>query len=141
MDNQQKLGVTIIVKRGDKILLGKRKNNYKAGYYGCPGGRLESDETILECAKRELMEETDLGDGQIRYIGFVREVQDDELSFIHFTFIYEIGSHEDPSVVEPDKCEEWEWHSLDELPGRILPGHMLGIQLLKEPSRPYLDLI
>ena len=42
-----------------KILLSKRKNTgYKDGEYELPGGHLEENETIQECAIRETIEET-----------------------------------------------------------------------------------
>ncbi len=125
------IGVAIIVfdKTKRKILLGKRKNAYKAGLYGLPGGRVELEESIEQTVRRELKEETNLEDQQITYLGVVRELQI-TYNFIHF----------DGEVVnqEPEKCEGWEWFKLDKIPEKILPAHLAAIDLFRNPNSPSL---
>jgi 8-oxo-dGTP diphosphatase len=60
--SEKNIGVTIIVINPvtKKTLIGKRKNAYKAGYWGFPGGRVNLGETLVHAARRELKEETDL---------------------------------------------------------------------------------
>lgn len=48
---------TILVNEKGQILLGKRTDNH---YWGYPGGAIEIDENVEDCAKRELFEETGL---------------------------------------------------------------------------------
>ncbi|MCR5755901.1 MAG: NUDIX domain-containing protein, partial [Acetatifactor sp.] len=49
---------SVIIENGKgQVLLGKRTDNHMWGY---SGGSIEIDETVEECAKRELMEETGL---------------------------------------------------------------------------------
>lgn len=50
-------GSVIIENKKGEILLGKRTDNHKWGY---AGGSIELNETVEECAKRELFEETGL---------------------------------------------------------------------------------
>ena len=50
-------GSVIIENEKGEILLGKRTDNHKWGY---AGGSIELNETVEECAKRELFEETGL---------------------------------------------------------------------------------
>ncbi len=58
MENQP-IGVCVItVNKDKKILLGKRRNSYKQGMFGLPGGRLNLNESLADCVKRELEEET-----------------------------------------------------------------------------------
>ncbi|RLC15632.1 MAG: DNA mismatch repair protein MutT, partial [Deltaproteobacteria bacterium] len=52
------IGVAAIVIKDKKVLLGKRKNAHGAGTWAFPGGHLEYKESIEECAKREVFEET-----------------------------------------------------------------------------------
>lgn len=49
------LAVTL---RGDEVLLVRRRNPPDAGLWGFPGGHVEPGETALQCAARELAEET-----------------------------------------------------------------------------------
>lgn len=119
---KQPIGACIIVFKNNAILLGKRKNAYLAGSYGMPGGRVELGESLVTTAERELLEETGLTAKELTYIGCVREFQG-EKDFIHFAYICKdfIG---ELTLVEPDKCEGWEWIHLDELQTiDILPGH------------------
>lgn len=55
-----RVGVGVVVIHGKKILLGKRKNSHGEGEWAFPGGHLEFGESVQECAKRELLEETGL---------------------------------------------------------------------------------
>ena len=54
---QPRVGVDVIVLKGNKILLHKRKNVGGSGTWAFPGGHLEFNEDIKDCAKREVMEE------------------------------------------------------------------------------------
>ncbi|HSX09701.1 MAG TPA: NUDIX domain-containing protein [Candidatus Saccharimonadales bacterium] len=130
----EKIGVIIIVldEHKQKLLLGKRKNAYKAGYFGLPGGRIELEESLQEAVKRELLEETNLVAEHVTYLGVVRELQE-TYNFIHFVFLCESYSGELKNN-EPDKCEGWEWHLPNELPEDILPGHLAGITIFKNPD-------
>ena len=58
--DRPKIGVAVIVKKKDKVLLGKRISLHGKGSWGFPGGHLEFCESIEECAKRETKEETGL---------------------------------------------------------------------------------
>ena len=53
-----KVGVGVIVVRDGKVLAGKRKNAHGDGAWSFPGGHLELNEGVEECAKREVFEET-----------------------------------------------------------------------------------
>jgi 8-oxo-dGTP diphosphatase len=132
----EKLGTCVIVLSKDKqkVLLGKRLNCYKSGHYGLPGGRVEITEQIFECVKRELLEETGLTANSVEYLGVIRELQTD-YSFVHFAFVCHDFSGE-PFVPEPDKCEAWEWFTLEKIPQNILPGHIAAIDIFLNPHFP-----
>lgn len=123
------IGVCVIVldNEKNKVLLGKRLNNYKAGMFGLPGGRVELNESLEECGKRELVEETSLKGNNLQYVGVIRELQQG-YNFIHFVFSCDEydGS---PTNVEPEKCEGWKWYPLDNLPENILPGHKAALDI------------
>ena len=124
---RQPIGVcAIITNQNGQVLLGKRRNSYKAGLYGLPGGRIEINEPILDAIKREIKEETGIITDNPEYVGIVRENQGD-YDFIHFVYILK-NVTTTPQLLEPEKCEGWEWFDLDRLP-EVLAGHQAGINL------------
>lgn len=131
----ESIGAVVIVvdPTNNKILLGKRKNSYKAGWFGLPGGRVDYDELLPTGAARELLEETGLVPQDLSYLGVVREQQESS-QFIHFGFVTHVFQGE-PTNVEPDKCEGWEWYELDNLPDQILPGHQGIIDIFLSPEQ------
>lgn len=126
---QENIGCAVIVKNAEgKVLLGKRKNAYRSGLYGFPGGRIEPQEKAIEAARRELLEETSLKAKNLDYVGVVKEWQG-SYHFIHFIYLCRQWDGE-LQLKEPEKCEGWEWFDLDTLPSSVLPGHFQGLKLL-----------
>jgi 8-oxo-dGTP diphosphatase len=112
------IGVMIIRLRPDQkyeVLLGKRKGSHGNGEYAWPGGHLEYMEGIEECAKREVMEETGM---TIKNIRFLRLMNLTHYSPKHYVDIGLVADWEsgEAQLLEPEKCEGWEWHRLDNLP-------------------------
>ncbi len=74
MKQPQNIGTCVVlVNHEGKVLLGKRKNAYKSGMYGLPGGRIEYGEPMSEALAREVTEETGLEVTNFEYVGVVRE--------------------------------------------------------------------
>ena len=137
----QHVGVCVIVlDKNRRVLLGKRLNSFKAGMLGLPGGKLELEEGLEECGTREVMEETSLQGKNLQYVGVVRELQN-VYNFIHFVF--SCNEFEGTvTTVEPDKCESWEWYSLDALPDNIVQGHRAALDMYVHSAAPsYRDLL
>lgn len=107
-------------------------NGYGSGVYGIPGGRVEGKEKLIDCAKREIKEEVGIDIDVVEYVGVVREFQK-TYNFVHFGFIVKDIDLEIHNP-EPDKCEGWEWHSLDNLP-EVLLGHSKMIEMYKSGKR------
>ena len=71
---EKKRYVGVMVKCKDKVLLCKRNNlGSFPGMWSIPGGKLEENETPMEGAKREFLEETDvnINDKKITFIGLI----------------------------------------------------------------------
>jgi len=108
-----------------RFLIGKRKNAHGAGTWALPGGHLEFGETFQECAAREVLEETGLRVDveKIRFLTATNDVMGSEGK--HYVTIFMVceRSEEDEGVdarvMEPEKCEGWEWVSWEELVGWI----------------------
>lgn len=64
------------------VLLIKRKNPPYQGMYGFPGGFLEENETIWDCAKRELKEETNVDVFTLKELGLFSDPHRDERGWV-----------------------------------------------------------
>lgn len=60
--------VIVLITRGDEVLL-VRGRNMRGGVHGLVAGYVETGETLEECVRREVREETSLEIDNIRYIG------------------------------------------------------------------------
>ena len=130
MIEPQPIGVCVVITNSQKqVLLGKRKNSYKAGLYGLPGGRIELNEPIATAIAREVDEEIGIKYLSFTFVGVVRENQE-TYDFIHFVFSAQI-SNQEPMLCEPDKCEGWEWIDITSDLTQVLPGHKAGIEMYK----------
>lgn len=138
MTFKQHIGAcAILINPQGQVLLGKRKNGYKAGYYGLPGGHVELGEPVATTIKREVLEETGITALDFEYVGVVRENQG-ERDFIHFVYVAKNVSAI-PILCEPEKCEGWQWINMDQLNEEVLPGHLAAITLWKE-NKKFIDI-
>jgi 8-oxo-dGTP diphosphatase len=111
-----KVGVAIIVVKDSRILLGKRLNSHGSGTWQFPGGHLEFGESIEDCAKRELFEETGLTIRNIRFGPYTNDIFKTEQK--HYITLFVIADYDSGilTVKEPNKCEKWEWFNWSRLP-------------------------
>lgn len=134
MDNRPKVGIGVIVIKNNKVLLGKRKNAHGEGSWSFPGGHLEFNENIEDCAVRETFEESGLRIKNIRLGTFTNDIFEKEGK--HYITLFILVDHDsgEPKVMEPEKCERWEWFEWDKLPQPLF----LPIQnLLKQNFNPF----
>lgn len=134
--DEKNIGVGILVfdSSKTKILLGKRRNCFRAGMWGIPAGRVCTTELIKDAMHRELREETGTIAVNFKYLGVVREYQEElSGSFIHFIYLCTQYAGIITNV-EPEKCEGWTWHNLKHLPQNILRGHRRALDLLTQHS-------
>jgi len=117
------IGVMIQNEKG-QILLGLRKGSHGEGEWCFPGGHLEFGETVFATAKRETKEETGLDVKEFELISVADEMRYIESDGKHYlnVGVKAIYNGGEPKLMEPDKCEKWEWFDLDNLPDKILDG-------------------
>lgn len=134
MENNRPItGIGVMIFREGKILLGKRRGAHGAGEFAFPGGHLEYMESFDECARRETSEECGIEITNIRF-GLLSNVKTyAPKHYVHIGLIADWKSGE-PVVCEPEKCEGWDWYSLDELPTpifepalRMIDAHKAGV--------------
>lgn len=117
MEKIPRIGISVIIKRDGKILLGKRKGSQGTGTWGIPGGHLEFGEKVSECAKREVLEETGL---DIKNVSEIKTTTEDffEVEQKHYITLYVFADYisGEAKIMEPNKCTEWGWFGWDNLP-------------------------
>jgi 8-oxo-dGTP diphosphatase len=112
-----RVGVGVILMRGTKILMGKRKGSHGAGTYSVPGGHLEFGETVGTCAKREVFEETGIVvHDPIFQAGYTNDHFEEEGKHYATLFVASRFNEGEAQNLEPEKCEGWDWYDLAELP-------------------------
>lgn len=97
-----------------KVLMGKRKATHGEGEYAWPGGHLEFNETFEECARRETLEEAGIEIKNVRFLRLVN-LRDYGKHYVDIGIIADWKSGE-PQVLEPEKCEGWDWYDPEDLP-------------------------
>lgn len=133
-----RIGVGVIVRRGDTVLLGKRRSpTHGDGVWQFPGGHLEWGETIDGCARREVREETGLHVEVEGYGPYTNDVfvGADHTDARHYVTLFVLARSDDgePQCLEPGKCEGWGWFAWDALPS---PLFLPIVHLLEDGWRP-----
>lgn len=118
-----KVGIGVLVVKGDQILLGKRINAHGDGTWQATGGHLRFGETPEDCAIRETLEETGLQISQIIRGPYTNDFfpSDGKREEKHYITLFMLAKYEggEPVVKEPDRCERWEWFKWTELPNPL----------------------
>lgn len=114
-DNKISTVVGVMIVKDGKILMGKRKGSIAEGDYALPGGHLELGEEFEDCIIRETKEETGLEIDNIEFLCMmnVKHYMPAHFIFTCFKADWKSGN---PDVLEPDKCDGWDWYDPQNLP-------------------------
>ena len=98
------------------VLLIKRKNDPDAGKWATPGGHVEMNERLLECARREFEEEAGFRpQGVFELIGVFDKVNRDPRSR-YITFVYIVKwQHGDAEPVAGDDAAAVKFFHIDDI--------------------------
>lgn len=117
MSNTQypRIGTAVWVLRGEKVLLGKREKGSETGSWCPPGGAVDMFETPLECAIREVRDETGLTVESPKLMAVMSDANQEKGSHwitLHFVARGAEGEPRDAS----GEIGNWTWYSWSELP-------------------------
>ncbi len=136
-------GVVILNKHG-QILFGKRLNQPLG--WSIPGGHVEFGENLIDCAKREVMEEVGIEIENVEPLTFGENLLLDQ--DYHSVSIFLFSTIKDGEIIgnpEPHKCGGWEWFDITDIPSSLSFNYdpLLneeGLKILSDYKKKYLDL-
>jgi len=119
--------VTVVARRAGKILLVRRAVAPQKDMLCLPGGFMELGESVYECGRRELAEETALTSGKMRLVG--SEVDDTAYGGVALSVL----EAEDVSgtPVPGDDASEVLWADLEDVEGLAFAAHNRIVRRLK----------
>ena len=133
--DEHKLNVRLrlVVIKDGKLLT---EYNSKKDFCFYIGGHLEYGESWEECAIRETIEETGLKIKNIRFATATNDIFEKENK--HYITIFMLADYDggELKIMEPDKCEKWDWFEWKE---EKLPKPLFIPQqnLLKQKYSPF----
>ncbi len=111
--------MAVLIRRGKEVLLMKRDKVHGAGTWSTPGGHLEMNETIPDCAAREVMEETGVTIGNPEILGVTEDFFPEHgrhYITIWMCALYVSGS---ATLRAPEESSEVRWFPFDQLPSPL----------------------
>lgn len=126
-----KVGVEAFIVKGKQLLLGKRKNVAGEGTWALPGGHLEQGETLSGCLRRELGEELGISVKSEKLVAIDNNPHNIGGHYMHIGFLVD-GYEGDIQLKEPDKCEEWKFFDMEDLPQDLFSAHKKEIDLFRK---------
>jgi 8-oxo-dGTP diphosphatase len=122
----------LILRQGDRILLGLRSNTgFADGLYHLPAGHLEDGETVTVGAIREAREELGVDiDPADLHLAHVMHNRCGRLSLF-----FEVARWSGDIVnAEPHKCKALDWFTVDRLPSNMVRYAMVALDLIRNGS-------
>lgn len=132
-DLRPKVGLGVMVFKGDKILFMKRRGSISAGEYALPGGHIEHLESFEECTKREVLEEcgVEIEDVRFAYVANITEYAPKHYVQIGMIARWKSG---EPKNMEPEKADEVGWYDINALPQPIAAMSRVALEMYKQKS-------
>jgi 8-oxo-dGTP diphosphatase len=137
MEKRPLVGVGVMILKDDKVLMTRRKGAHGEGEYAYPGGHLEFGESFEDCARREALEEAGVEVKNVRFLRLDNVTKYKGKHYVDIALAADWKSGE-ARVLEPDRTEDWQWYSLDNLPQPLFEFCKTAFDSLKT-GRSYYD--
>lgn len=110
------VGTGVYIRKGGKVLFGKRRGKHGAGTWCPPGGKVELFEEWADNCVREVQEEASVMFDNLRLVAPTNDIAPEYgTHYVTLHFVADWVSGE--PVDKPDeRIGEWGWFSWDELP-------------------------
>ena len=119
VDSTPLISIDILLKKDNKILLGKRINKPAQGYFFSTGGRINKNESIDNAMARVALNELNIELKSIpKFIGVFEHFYDDSIyndvstHYVNLAYEYEV---EEALDLPTEQHNEYQWFSIDEL--------------------------
>ncbi len=122
MEKIVKVGVGLyIFNSHHELLLGLRKSKHGRGTWCPPGGHLEYGENNAQAAVRETFEETGMkiNPENVKIAGVTNDFFPESGKHYITLNLTVCGCEQTPRIMEPEKCAEWRWFNINELPEEL----------------------
>ena len=113
------ISIDILIKKGSKILLGKRINKPAQGYFFSIGGRINKNETIYNALTRVALNELNIHLKSVpKFIGLFEHFYDDSMyenvstHYVNIAYEYKVEKLPD---LPTDQHSEYKWFTLEDL--------------------------
>lgn len=133
-DSIIKVGVGLLVIKHGKVLWSKRKGSHGSGQYGGIGGHVEYGETLEQAILREVAEECGITVKNLRLLCVSDFLTHSPKHYVDIGFTAEWESGE-PQILEPHRCDGWEWRDIDDIPANIFAPMAGYIQAYKTDKK------
>ena len=119
VDSAPLISIDILIKKSNKILLGKRINKPAQGYFFSFGGRINKNETINNAMARVALNELNIDlKSTPEFIGVFEHFYDDSMyenvstHYVNLAYEYEV---EEVQNLPTEQHSEYKWFSVEEL--------------------------
>jgi 8-oxo-dGTP diphosphatase len=109
------ISVAVVIKKDEKYLLGRRHPHIVGGNYWClPMGKLEWGENLIDCARREVLEEAGISVLEVKPIALANVILTDS-HYLTLGFLATVWAGK-PEITAPQEIVEWNWYNFNNLP-------------------------